>query len=104
MDGTISAAVNRMTITIGHQLSTDMKSALRRVDDEMTRTADKLNACEERLKEVEQQTVNHHAPSQHAVSHQSFDINRLEQYSRRENIRMRGGGCQWSKARIQTRS
>lgn len=32
----ISAAVNRMAITISQQLSTDMQSALRRVDDEMT--------------------------------------------------------------------
>lgn len=94
----VRSAVDQMATTIGQQLASDLNNAIRNVTEELEHLARRLKVCEERLNEIPDSTVAAHqhvtpvvAPLQ--KQRQAFDIDRLEQYSRRENVRIRGIPC-----------
>lgn len=91
---TLKTAVSQMASTIGEQLASDMRDALRNISDEMERLSRRLKACEAKLQEqsasVPAPAPVETPPSSSTIQRQTFDIDRLEQYSRRDNIRVRG--------------
>ena len=85
---TVKTAVREMAATISQQLSSDLQTALRAINEDLERLGKRMKDCEERLKEVSEQPAStSEIPS---LQLQAFNIDRLEQYSRRENVRIRG--------------
>ena len=87
MEDMVQKTVYRMAATISQQLSSDLRAALRNMSDELDNFAHRLKTCEERLNE--KPAVQPASPTQPRHS-TTFEIDRLEQYSRRENVRIRG--------------
>ena len=88
----VKKTVDRMASTIGQQLSADLHSALRNINDDLQQLAQRVKDCEDRLNDVSSDRSAMPVPSAASVAlqHQAFNIDKLDQLGKRENVRIRG--------------